>query len=216
MSPRFDHIIWDWNGTLFDDVMLGIDIMNRMLQARGMRTMTLESYQEIFDFPVRDYYVRLGFDFEKESFEKLGTEFIDGYELRRNEATLQPDALAVLESFKQAGIQQSVLSAYKHNTLEHLLAASGVRHYFDHVIGSDDHYASGKIEQGRRFVAQLPQKPDRIVLIGDTVHDFEVSQAMGVHCLLVTSGYHGWNKLTRCGVPVLENLRSVSEHILGH
>ena len=212
---RWTHLIWDWNGTLFDDAWLGIDVMNRMLARRGMETMTAERYMEIFDFPVRDYYLRIGFDFHKESFEKLGTEFIDNYELRRHEAGLHADARPTLQSFRDAGIRQSVLSAYKHATLEELLADCGVREFFDHVVGSDDHYASGKVEQGKRFLERLGVPASQLVLVGDTVHDFEVARAMGIDCILVTRGYHSHAKLMTCGVPVVSSLTEVRQRVIG-
>ena len=93
-ATRYKHIIWDWNGTLLDDAKLCVDIMNVVLSRRNMPVISLRQYQELFDFPVVDYYVKLGFDFEKESFEIVGTEFIDYYEERRHEANLQKDVIA--------------------------------------------------------------------------------------------------------------------------
>ena len=63
-------VIWDWNGTLLDDGWLFVEVMNSILRSRGMNTITLEKYREIFGFPVKDYYLKLGFDLEKEPFEK--------------------------------------------------------------------------------------------------------------------------------------------------
>ncbi|SVD25320.1 uncharacterized protein METZ01_LOCUS378174, partial [marine metagenome] len=69
-SSKYKHIIWDWNGTLLDDGWLFVDVMNSILRRRGMDTITLEKYREIFGFPVKDYYLKLGFDLEKEPFEE--------------------------------------------------------------------------------------------------------------------------------------------------
>ena len=68
----YKHIIWDWNGTLLDDGWLFVDVMNTILKRRKMNTITLEKYREIFGFPVKNYYIKLGFDLEKEPFEDLG------------------------------------------------------------------------------------------------------------------------------------------------
>ena len=65
------HVIWDWNGTLLDDAWLCVDVMNGMLSKRGLPLITLEIYRNIFDFPVRDYYLKLGYDFDNESFEMV-------------------------------------------------------------------------------------------------------------------------------------------------
>jgi len=114
---KYKHIIWDWNGTLLDDAWLCVDVINGVLSRRNMSTISLRQYQELFNFPVIDYYVRLGFDFEKESFEIVGTEFIDNYEKRRHEVNLQKGAKAVLKSVREADLTQSLLSASLQTTL---------------------------------------------------------------------------------------------------
>jgi phosphoglycolate phosphatase len=180
--------------------------MNGLLRARGLPLLTLERYQALFDFPVIRYYERLGFDLQREPFEVVGTEFIRTYETRREEAALRPSARPVLEALRARGLTQSVLSAYRHDTLESLLRHFGVRDFFLRVIGSDDHYASGKVEQGRRYVQELHVDPSEVVLVGDTAHDHEVAVAMGVRCLLLPGGNHSRDRLEACGVPVLNDL----------
>ena len=73
---KYKHIIWDWNGTLIDDRLFCIKIMNEVLKKRDMEAMTEEWFLDNFCFPVKDYYLKLGFNFEKESFDISGTEFI--------------------------------------------------------------------------------------------------------------------------------------------
>lgn len=205
-SPRYHHVIWDWNGTLLDDARLCVDVMNGVLRSRALPPLTLERYQEIFDFPVIRYYERLGFDFARDPFEVVGTEFIRNYETRRHEAGLQAGARELLELLRHFEVGQSVLSAYRHDTLETLLRHHGVREFFHRVVGSDDHYATGKVEQGRRFIAELGLPPADVVLIGDTTHDHEVAVAMGIECLLLPCGNHSRARLEACGVPVLDSL----------
>ena len=175
----YRHVIWDWNGTLFDDAHLCVDVMNRLLAARGLPLLTPERYQELFGFPVVDYNRRLGFDFAREPFEQVGSEFMAGYERRRLEGALRPEAPAVLAAFRRAGAGQSVLSAYRSDTLAELVAHFGIRGFFEAVIGGDDHYARGKTEQGLAGMRRSGVAPGEVLLIGDTVHDFEVARAMG-------------------------------------
>jgi phosphoglycolate phosphatase len=73
---KYKHIVWDWNGTLLDDAWLCVEILNSMLAARRMQTTTLEQYQNDFDFPVYNYYVKLGFDFSKEDYDTVAREYI--------------------------------------------------------------------------------------------------------------------------------------------
>lgn len=207
--PVLKHVIWDWNGTLFDDAWLCVDVMNGLLRRRGLPLLTAESYARDFDFPVIEYYRRLGFDFAKEPFEKLGTEFMAEYERRRQECDLQVRARETLAAVARGGRTQSVLSAYRHDTLEQVLRHFGVRDHFIRVIGADDHYASGKLNQGLQWIRELGCAPEQVVLVGDTVHDFEVARAMGAACWLIPCGHQSRDRLAACGVPLFDSLRDL-------
>ena len=64
MKPSL--VLWDWNGTLLDDVALCVDALNRLLRIYHYpQQYSLAQYREIFGFPIEDYYIRAGFDFSK-------------------------------------------------------------------------------------------------------------------------------------------------------
>ena len=66
---KYKHIIWDWNGTLINDVWLAVEIMNSILASRNIPLISHEKHKEMFDFPIKNYYQKLGIDFNKELFE---------------------------------------------------------------------------------------------------------------------------------------------------
>jgi phosphoglycolate phosphatase len=210
---KYNHIIWDWNGTLLDDAWLCLDVINGVLSRRNMSTISLRQYQELFNFPVVDYYVRLGFDFEKESFEIVGTEFIDNYEKRRHEVNLQKGAKAVLKSVREAELTQSLLSASLQTTLYEMVEYHRLSDTFLKVMGLDNHYAHSKVEIGKAWMDELHYGPHEVLFVGDTVHDHEVAQAIGADCVLVLSGHHRREKLEACGVPILSSLSEVVNFI---
>ena len=59
---KYESIIWDWNGTLLNDVRIAIDSINYLLLDRKLVPLTLERYLEVFTFPVQNYYEQIGFD----------------------------------------------------------------------------------------------------------------------------------------------------------
>ena len=210
---RTAHVIWDWNGTLLDDAELCVEVMNDVLARRKLPSLTAQSYADRFRFPVRDYYSDLGFDFERESFEIIGTEFIEGYAARESECSLRGDAVSTLEGLAARGMSQSVLSASQQARLEAQARRLDVHVHFEALVGLDDHYAAGKIEVGRAWMARSEVDPRRTVLVGDTDHDVEVARALGVKCLLVPSGHQSSERLARCGVEVLPDLRSLLDRL---
>jgi phosphoglycolate phosphatase len=167
---------------------------------------TPERYADVFTFPVSDYYRLIGFDFSRETFETVGSEFMAGYEARRLECRLQPGAREALERAAERGLEQSVLSGYRQDTLEELLAHGGLRGFFQHVVGSDDHYARGKAAHAFRWLRQSGAEPGRTLLVGDTVHDWEVARAIGADCVLIPCGHNARPRLAACGVPMLDSL----------
>jgi phosphoglycolate phosphatase len=188
--------------------------MNELLRRHHLPPLSFARYQQVFDFPVRGYYEQLGFDFSRTPFEQVGSEFIDRYEQHRPRLRLQPGARTLLARLHARGIDQIVLSAYRHDTLEDLLAAKGVRGYFTHVAGADDHYARGKTEQGIALRDRLGLVPRTTLLIGDTVHDAEVAAAMGIDCLLLNAGHQTRARLEATGAPVFNHLADLAPLLL--
>ena len=107
----YKYVIWDWNGTLLDDIDICVNVMNKLLKERDMPLSNINNYKNIFGFPVRKYYDELGFDFIKEPFEKVSVEFITEYQKQSFSAKLVDDAAEVLEFCRKSGLQQIVLSA---------------------------------------------------------------------------------------------------------
>ena len=148
MINNYKHIIWDWNGTLLNDVDFCRKIINRILVDNKLSELSLNKYREIFTFPVQDYYVAAGLDFSKTSFEVLGKDFIDEYESNKLTCGLHENAVKVLSTIQQKGIKQSVLSAYLHDNLISILDHYKLTQYFDNIVGLDNIYAGSKTHLG--------------------------------------------------------------------
>ncbi len=210
---KYKHIIWDYNGTLLNDTALCVSIINSMLTARKLPTVTTGKYRELFDFPVKDYYERIGFDFKKESFEKIGTEFIVQYDKKSRTTELQPGVFKLIKEISEAGIKQSVLSARKKEQLDEELEKFGIKHFFEYIYGLDDHYAGGKTEQGKELLKKTALPENEIILIGDTTHDCEVANVLGINALMVSYGHHTEKKLKKYNFSIVSSIQEIKKHI---
>ncbi len=208
---EFQHIIWDWNGTLFDDVSLCVNIINNVLKKRNLPELSVDKYRMVFTIPVENYYSALGFDFSVESFEKVGKEWMDEYEERKFESNLAAGAFEVLNYLKSKGIKQSILSAYKQDTLNEIIDHFKILEFFEHVIGLDHIYATSKLELGMELIKNIDAPPGKTLLIGDTVHDCEVAKEIGAQSVLLASGHQSKEKLLSCNVPVFNSLTELIE-----
>ncbi|MDZ7764060.1 MAG: HAD hydrolase-like protein [Melioribacteraceae bacterium] len=156
---KYKHIIWDWNGTILNDLEMCINIINELLVKYKMPSVSAEKYRDVFTIPVENYYKAIGFDFERNSFAEVGKEWMDEYERRKyNDAILHPAVKILLNRIHQNGQSQSILSAYKQNTLEELVDHYNLSVYFDYLFGADDIYAVSKVEQGKMLMDKLGLK----------------------------------------------------------
>lgn len=206
MIDSIGGIIWDWNGTLLNDIKLCVETMNGMLLKRGLLPLTVDGYRDVFSFPVENYYRKIGFDFEKEPFEIPALEFIDHYNSRVSECHLHNNSEMVLKYFKSLGIRQFVLSAMKQDALDQCLEQQNISQFFEHISGLDNHYAASKLDNGRELISFLNLVPKDLVLIGDTVHDYEVATELGCRCVLVANGHQSRKLLESTGAFVIDEL----------
>lgn len=209
------HIIWDWNGTLLDDVWLCVEVMNQLLERHSLPRITEDDYRSKFGFPVYNYYTALGYPADRQFFEALSADFISGYDARRFECRLQPDATEVMQLFRAARLNQSMLSAYHEQTLHQVIDHYGLRPSLGAIAGQSNIYAEGKVARGIELMRELRLEPRETVLIGDTIHDHEVASAMGVHCILVDIGHHPRNRLEPLGTVVCSSLREAADAVAG-
>jgi len=185
-----------------------------MLDKRSKRILTnVSEYHAAFCFPIIEYYRNVGFDFNEEPFEDLAQEYIEMYHGEGSDSVaLHKNAEYVLKTIRSLQISQVILSASAQNNLEMQLNPFDIRLYFDEVLGISDIYAKSKLEIGIDYLSR--NHIQNGVMIGDTVHDFEVAQAMGMECILVAHGHQSKEKLVECNVPVFDNLEEVLSHLM--
>lgn len=203
---KIDTIIWDWNGTLFNDIDICINSINQLLTKRKLPVISKEYYLEVFDFPVQHYYQRIGFDFEKEPFEIPANQFIENYFSQIGKAELHKPAHDVLQYFAEKGYRQLILSAAEQEKLKELLVRFKIESFFESVQGLKDDFATSKVELGISMLNELCIIPSNACLIGDTTHDYEVGNAIGCHTILIANGHHPRSKLEKTGVKVIADL----------
>ncbi len=192
---KYDYIVWDFNGTILDDLDLCLDILNTMLEKRNLKTVTIEQYRDVFRFPVIDYYKDVGFDFKKESFEVLSKEFVKYYQTASFNCGFCETVIDTIHTIKNTyNISQIVLSASKKENLDEQLNVLGIKDLFDHVYGISNIYAESKVHIAERFRERVG-KDKKILFIGDSTHDAEVADAINADCILVCQGHQSKKRL---------------------
>ncbi len=208
---KFESIIWDWNGTLLNDVQIAIDSINYLLRDRKLIPLTLERYLEVFTFPVQDYYEQIGFNLKHEPFEIPANQFIAIYNKAVGSCGLHEESIPVLTHFKNRGYRQFILSAMEQKNLEKTVSENKISMFFEDLCGLNDNYAISKVENGKTLIRQKILDPDKTLLIGDTTHDYDVANAIGCKCVLIANGHQSKKRLVHSGARVLDNLEEIKD-----
>lgn len=209
----YQNVIWDFNGTIIDDVTIGLDALNVLLRKYGYDQITdLNYYKSIFGFPIKDYYARAGFDFNIISYDVLAPEWVKEYLAHEPEAPIISGVKEALNAFKHAGVKQFLVSATEIGMLTEQLNARGIFSVFNGVYGLDNIKAAGKKDIVRQVISGLE---GRTVMIGDTIHDAECADAAGVDIILVSAGHQSYERLSATGHKTVHTINEAVKIILG-
>lgn len=199
------HVVWDWNGTLLDDVDASVATFNSLLAERSLPLLDRGRYTSWFEFPAKQFYRKCGIVAEGAEWDALAKTYHDritASPLQR----LQPDAVDALEAVRRAGAGQSILSALRQDILERQLEEFGLRRYFHRVCGSDNLDGAGKKDKGLSLACALRGAGFSPAMAGDTLTDAETAAYCGMPCALVSRGHQSAERLRGAGVPVFGTL----------
>lgn len=209
---KYDLLIWDFNGTICDDVGLGIDCINVVLRRRGMKELCgKDEYREYFCFPIEDYYAKIGFDFSSEPYSVPALEWTNEYLARESGIEAVSGVKEALEFAKENGIKQIVLSSSEITMLRRELSILSLSDYFDDVLGLDNTFAGGKIELAKEWARG---KSFKALFIGDTRHDYETAVCIGADCILFSDGHDSREHLESCPCPVVDRIEDVISYLI--
>ncbi|MFD2006431.1 HAD family hydrolase [Streptomyces narbonensis] len=204
---RGKHLVWDWNGTLLDDIGAVIGATNAAFAELGLDSITLEQYRELYTVPVPKFYERL--------MGRLPTDaewiVMDGafhrhYWARAEACGLTAGAAELLAARQESGLTQSLLSLAPHAELIPLVRRHGIAERFVRMDGRIDASTDGKSGHMVRHLAALAVPADRVVVIGDAADDAVAAAHVGAKAVLYTGGSHSRASLERVGVPVVDSL----------
>ncbi len=212
MTKNYKTIIWDWNGTIINDVHICVDIANTMLTHQNQPTLDSNKYRNAFGFPISDYYKRIGIDLELESMEVLTKKFIPAYMEQVRNCNLHENIVETFTHFEKTNREQYILTAgHKEDVIE-LLQYYKIRDFFKEVEGLDNYRAESKVDRGIALLKDNNIKKEHAVLIGDTDHDYEVAEAIGIDCILIANGHQSKEKLIRAtnnAIPILDGVNEL-------
>ena len=212
---QYKHIIWDWNGTLLNDLSLCVTILNQSLNKRNIPAITIQAYKEKFLFPIKTFYESIGFDFDKEPFENTNIEFHAGFEKQFKTLALQPFAKETIIQFNKNDITQSVLSATLQDKLVEQIGFFNLDQYIQNIAGLRNTPSGyGKEYEGEELLMSVDIPKSETMIVGDSLLDFKVSQHLGIDCVLVHNGHNDINRLHNTGTNTFSNIKDLYNWVI--
>ncbi|MFD0205463.1 MULTISPECIES: HAD family hydrolase [Saccharothrix] len=212
MRIRAEHIVWDWNGTLFADNDAVLAAVNRVCADFGHPPITLEQWRETYSRPIKDCYERMfGRPLTGADWTRIDLVYHAEYRTLMDRCELAvgvPDRLAALRH------TQSLLSMWLHDELVPLVTRFGLHELFRRVDGLKAAGDGGsKAEHLAEHLDALKLHPKDVVLIGDVADDAEAARHVGARVVLVATGASSRQVLERTGAPVADSIPGALAHL---
>lgn len=203
------YLIFDFNGTVLDDTDVCIEAENKTIEHFKLDrpAITKSEYLNLFTFPVKDYYEAVGFDWNIYSYEEVGKYWFSWYRALKDKYKVHDGVVQLLERNHELGNKNVILSASSLVELKKQLEELNIEKYFDEVLGIDNIYAGSKLDIGLKWISD--KNPDDCLMLGDTLHDLEVSRQMNVKCILIANGHQPKDKLLKHYDNVLDDIKEV-------
>ncbi|KOG14124.1 MULTISPECIES: HAD family hydrolase [Streptomyces] len=207
MGKHGKHLVWDWNGTLLDDIDAVIGATNAAFAELGLDSITLERYRELYTVPVPKFYERLMGRLPTDAeWTVMDGAFHRHYWQRAENCGLTTGAAELLAARQESGFTQSLLSLAPHAELIPLVRRHGIAERFVRMDGRPDTSTDGKSGHMVRHLTALAVPAERVVVIGDAADDAVAAGHVGAKAVLYTGGSHSRASLSRVGVPVVDSL----------
>lgn len=205
------HVVWDWNGTLLDDLDCCLTVTDQLLAEFGLPLLEgRDHYQQIFRFPVADYYADLGFDTGiNGNFTAAARRYVQLYTAAAASCGLHKGAYDALATLSRSGLRQVIISASQQQVLDAQLAPFALEVWLDGAHGIADIYAASKLAVAEHWLATTAADPAAVIFVGDSAHDHEIATALGAQCVLFSGGHHSAAQLRSLGAPVIDDLRDL-------
>ncbi len=205
---RYSHIFWDFNGTIIDDVGNALNCVNDMLERKGRAPITLDDYYTYVETPIIGFYRHI-LPPEELDFDEISRQYHYDYARHMNETGLADGAYELLHKLKAMGMHQYIITANIITEARELVEKFGIDNCFDKILGAENTLAESKIDRAKAFFETLNINRNNAILIGDTLHDLETANALGIDCVLVAYGHQGRRLLEANNAFTVNSLKEV-------
>jgi phosphoglycolate phosphatase len=186
-----ESIIWDWNGTILNDVDNNINAVNMILQKRNLLAISKEEYRRKIKIPIKQFYDDIGLEInDPETYNLITNDYWEYYNMGfKNSTKINNGIENILSKLKENGINNYLLSATQHGELIKQVKDKSMEIYFKDIIGNNNNEVKSKLDKAQELIKNENIKIDNTILVGDMVNDYELAKELGVKCILYSNGH---------------------------
>jgi len=182
------NIIFDWSGTLVDDLPAVWRASNHVFKQAGVAEMTLDQFRTEFSLPFKDFYGRYVAHIPLPQLEEW---FHRHFKQVQHLSSELPHARDFLEFCRGSGMRTFLLSTIHRDHFAAQSAMTGFDRFLDHPYIEAWDKRSWILE----ILERHELKAEETLFIGDMQHDIETAHHGGVFSCAVLTGYNRLEQL---------------------
>ncbi len=179
----FRNLIFDWSGTLVDDLGPVIEATNTVLGKYNLPPLDRESFRRRFRLPYHEFYTEM---LPHVPLDELEAHFRPAFDAAVTPVTILPHAREKLDWCAALGIRTFVLTSMDTAAFERQMDAFGLRGHFEATYSS----VLDKREVIHHILETHSLDPAETAFVGDMTHDVETARHGGVSSIAVLTGYN--------------------------
>lgn len=207
---QFKNILFDWSGTLVDDLSPVIEATNEIFKHYGKPAMTRQEFKDKFFLPFPEFYAQY---LPEATMVELEYHYHRSFKSLEDNVSLLPHALDLLEFCKKENMRIFLLSTIHAEHFRIQAERLGISHYFEYpYVQIIDKKA--KINQ---IIANHDLNPRETIFVGDMCHDIDTAHHAGITAAAVLTGYDSEEKLKKANPDLIfGNLHALQEYMNRH
>ena len=179
----FRNLIFDWSGTLVDDLGPVIEATNAVLGVYDLPPLDREGFRRRFRLPYREFYQEV---LPHIALEELEAHFRPAFDRAMTPVTILPHAREKLDWCRDHGVRTFVLTSMDPEAFERQMDSFGLRGHFEATYSG----ILDKREWIHRILETHRLDPAETAFVGDMTHDVETARHGGVASIAVLTGYN--------------------------
>lgn len=181
-QTKIKNWIFDWSGTLVDDIQITVDATNAVLEHYGKEPMSREHFLDQFRLPYNEFYEDVLPGVPLEELENI---FRAGMRSSVAEVMVLPHVREALEAIHKSGGRMFVLTSMCYMAFPEQAKELRLEHYFTACYAG----VLDKREMIGRILDEHGMCAEETVFIGDMTHDIDTANHAGIGSVAVCTGY---------------------------